>query len=141
MVDQKMLDLDGFDDVSTLLRSGIYALAKRGTIIYIGKSKSLYARIYAHRNLANRAARGQRPPAWFPASLRGIVFDQVFIRYVHIDQLDSEESRLINLYKPKFNISLKNNLRPALPATLEINGIVLQMNAPPRPQIGNLRRA
>jgi len=133
------LTLEGFTDASLLLRSGIYALCKRGTVIYIGKSKSLYARIYAHRNLANRSARGQRPPAWFPASLRGIVFDQVFIRYVHIDSLDAVETEMINLYKPKFNISLKTNLRPALPETLEVNGVVLQMRAPPRPQI--LRRA
>lgn len=137
MVDQ-MLALEGFSDVSTLLRSGIYVLAKRGTVIYVGKSKSLYARIYAHRNLANRAARGQRPPAWFPASLKGIVFDQVFIRYVHIDDLDRVEAEMINLYKPKFNISLKSNLRPALPP-LTIDGVVLQAMAPPRPQI--LRRA
>ena len=141
MVEQARLALDGFENVSSLLRSGIYVLAKRGTVIYVGKSKSLYARIYAHRNLANRAARGQRPPAWFPASLKGIIFDQVFIRYVHVDDLDRVETEMINLYKPKFNISLKNNLRQRAPLALEINGIVLQMNDPPRPQIGNLRRA
>jgi len=58
-----------------------------------------------------------------------------------VDDLDRVEAELINLYKPKFNISLKNNLRNRAPLDLNIGGVVIQMNAPPRPQIGNLRRA
>ena len=37
------MQLEGFTDVSTLLRAGVYALCKRGVVIYVGKSKSLYA--------------------------------------------------------------------------------------------------
>ena len=127
--------LEGFTDVTPLLRAGVYALARRGTVIYIGKSKSLYARIYAHRNLANRAQRGYKVPTWFPASLKGIVFDEVHIRPCRLEDLDSLEAQLINLFKPKFNLAVKNQTPVRLPHALTIAGIVLQPNAAPRPQI------
>lgn len=129
--------LEGFQDVSTLLRSGIYALCKRGVVIYVGKSKSLYSRIYTHKHFANRGAKGKAIPSWLP--VKGIQFDEVFIRYVHVDALDAAEREAINLYKPRYNESLKNNLKVALPDTLTIAGVVLQTRVPPRPQIG-LRR-
>lgn len=129
--------LEGFQDVSTLLRSGIYALCKRGVVIYVGKSKSLYSRIYTHKHFANRGAKGKAIPSWLP--VKGIQFDEVFIRYVHVDALDAAEREAINFYKPRYNESLKNNLKVALPDTLIIAGVVLQTRVPPRPQIG-LRR-
>lgn len=129
--------LEGFQDVSTLLRSGIYALCKRGVVIYVGKSKSLYSRIYTHKHFANRGAKGKAIPSWLP--VKGIQFDEVFIRYVHVDALDAAEREAINLYKPRYNESLKNNLKVSLPDTLTIAGVVLQTRVPPRPQIG-LRR-
>lgn len=128
------LKLDGFDDVSTLLRSGVYALCKRGVVIYVGKAKGLYSRIYTHKHFANRGAKGKAIPDWLPT--KGMQFDQVFIRYVHVDDLDRVEAEMINLYKPHYNQNLKNNLKVRLPSTLVIAGQVIQTNAPPRPQIG-----
>lgn len=129
------MTLDGFTDITPILRAGVYALARRGTVIYIGKSKSLYARIYAHRNLANRGQKGHKVPAWFPQSLKGIVFDEVHIRPCRLEELDALEAQLINLFKPKFNLAIKNQTPVRLPHSLTIAGIVLQPNGPPRPQI------
>lgn len=131
------LALEGFQDVSTLLRSGIYVLCRRGIVIYVGKSKSLYARIYTHKHFANRGAKGKPVPSYLP--VKGMQFDQVFIRYCHVDQLDALEAEAINRYKPHYNTNLKNGLAVKTPITLNIGGILLQMNAAPRPQIGMRR--
>lgn len=126
------MELKGFTDISSILRCGVYALCKRGVVIYVGKSKSLYARIYTHKHFANRGAKGKAIPSWLPT--KGIQFDEVFIRPCHIDQLDALEAEMINLYKPKFNQSLKNGLKTKL-GTITIAGVEIQMSAPPRPQI------
>ena len=130
------MQLDGFLDVSSLLRCGVYALCKRGVVIYVGKSKSLYARIYTHRNLTSRG-KGKKVPAWMPQSLKGIHFDEVFIRRCSLEELDALEEATINLYKPHYNINLKNNLRVRIPAGFSIEGV--QLSVIPRPQVG-LRR-
>lgn len=129
------MQLDGFLDVSSLLRAGVYALCRRGVVIYVGKSKSLYQRIYTHRNLSSRG-KDKKMPAWMPQSLKGIAFDEVLIRPCRLEELDALEEQMINLYKPHYNINLKNNLKTRAPISLNIGGLVIQMNSPPRPQIG-----
>ena len=132
------LRLEGFEDVSTLLRSGVYVLCRKGVVIYVGKAKGIYSRIYTHKNFANRAAKGLKLPSWLPVT--GLQFDQVFIRYVHVDQLDAVEAEMVNRYKPHYNTNLKNGLKVG-PISVTINGVVIQTNAAPRPQSGmSLRR-
>ena len=131
--------LEEFDEVSVILQSGVYALCKRDVVIYVGKSKSLYQRIYAHRNLANRSAKGQRPPSWWPASLKGIVFDRVFVRPCHVDELDRLEAEMIDKYKPKYNVSLANGLKVRAPINLQIGGATITLNGPSA-QPGLVRR-
>jgi excinuclease UvrABC nuclease subunit len=133
------LTLEGFENCTTLLRSGIYVLIKRGVVIYVGKSKSLYSRIYTHKHFANRGAKGKAIPAWLP--VKGMQFDEVHIRYVHVDDLDRVEAETINRYKPHYNTNLKNGLKVRTPIALNIGGVILALNeSPPRPQIGIMRR-
>ena len=128
---EQYVQLEGFTDVTTLLRAGVYALVKRGVVIYVGKSKSLYARIYAHRHYANRAARGKTIPSWLP--VKGLVFDEVHIRPCALEELDALEHAMINRYKPHYNQNLKNSLRPAFPSNFTVGGV--QLSVAPRPQI------
>lgn len=134
------MQLEGFVEVSEVLRSGVYALAKDGVIIYVGKSKSLYQRIYSHKHVAKRASQGKSIPDWLP--IKGFTFDQVFVRVCHVDQLDALEAEMINLYKPKYNSKLKNNAAPPPPTTINIRGLQLNLNAsPPAPKTeGPIRR-
>ena len=127
-----MLALEGFTDVSPLLRAGVYALCKRGVVIYVGKSKSLYARIYTHKHFANRGAKGRPIPDWLP--VKGIQFDEVFIRPCRLEDLDSLEVAMINLYKPRYNQSLKTNLKVQRDS-ITVAGMKLNLLEPPRPQI------
>jgi excinuclease UvrABC nuclease subunit len=133
------LAIEGFENCSTLLRSGIYVLVKRGVVIYVGKSKSLYSRIYTHKHFANRGAKGKAVPSWLP--VKGMQFDEVHIRYVHVDDLDRVEAETINKYKPHYNTNLKNGLKVKAPITLTIGGIALQLNGSSSPApTGILRR-
>lgn len=125
------LAIEGFEDCSTLLRSGIYILVKRGVVIYVGKSKSLYSRIYTHKHFANRGAKGKAIPSWLP--VKGMQFDEVHIRYVHVDDLDRVEAETINKYKPHYNTNLKNGLKVRAPITLTIGGVTLALNKSPSP--------
>lgn len=121
------MTLDGFTDVSDVLTVGVYALVKRGTVIYVGKSKSLYQRIYAHRHTANRAAKGKPIPSWLP--IKGFVFDQIFVRTCRIEELDSLEAAMIETYKPRYNESLKSHVKVTQPVTLRIGAFALELNA------------
>lgn len=118
--------LEGFAEVSEILKAGVYALVKNGVVIYVGKSRSLYARIYTHRTTAARKAKGKTIPTWLPA--KGFVFDQVFVKTCRLEELDELERSMINLYKPRYNESLKTNRPISVPSTLTINGILIGLN-------------
>ena len=42
-----------------------------------------------------------------PASMRGVLFDQVFVLPCRVEDLDRIERGMIDLYKPRYNIALK----------------------------------
>lgn len=96
----------GFTDASQILRSGVYILVYRGVAIYIGKSKRMLHRLYAHRTKGDK-------PSWHP--VKSFTFDQIFILPVHVDRLDEVEAQMIDLYKPRYNVNLKTARRSGLP--------------------------
>jgi hypothetical protein len=119
--------LEGFVNVSTLLKPGIYALLKEGVVVYIGQSIKPLSRVEAHRSLWGR----KKVPGWLP--IRGILFDEVHVLPCRVEQLDEVERTLIDLYKPKFNVKLK---APGC-STSEFNlttatGICVAINARPQ---------
>ena len=120
--------LEGFVDVTAVLRCGVYALVRDGIVVYVGQGKKMVARVEAHRSNWGRKS----TPAWMPVSLRGVLFDQVFVLPCRVEDLDRIEAAMIDLYKPKFNIKLK---APALNATqpITIGGVALNFR-PPAPR-------
>lgn len=124
------MQLEGFKDISEILRSGVYVLILRSRIVYIGKSKNLYARIYSHRYAATKEKRGVRLPSFMP---KGIQFDEVQIFPARLDQLDVLERAMIAKYRPQHNTMLKPPL--GQPLRLVIGSSTLTIAAkPPRPQ-------
>lgn len=124
------MELSGFISVSEVLKSGVYALVYQGVVVYIGKSKTMLIRIYTHR-----AQRGKKE---FPFSqVKGIAFDEVFVRPCPIDKLDALEYDMINLYKPRYNTQLKHFGKSTAEVVLNYNGIPLVLNRPaiPGPKI------
>ena len=131
------MQLEGFTNISEALRCGVYALLMKGKVIYIGKSKCMLVRIYSHRNAKSK--RGSLP-SWFP--IKGIAFDEVHVRPCHPDSLDKLEFDMINLYKPRLNTNLKNNLPISVPHTLRVGDIEILVAAASvvHPSIGKIER-
>lgn len=127
------MELAGFQDISKVLTCGVYALGFKGVVVYVGKSKSMYSRIYAHRNLWNQGRKGRLQPAWMPTSVKGMLFDEVYIRPCTLEQVDALEVEMINRYKPKYNIVSKTREAVAQPIELRINGVALVLNAHAKP--------
>lgn len=121
--------LEGFTDVSSILRSGVYALCARGEVIYVGKSKAMIARINTHRRAWIDKRRGQKTWITDTLGIPGLRFDQIWIRWVAPHELDAVEREMINKYKPRYNIALKNREAIAAPITLNIGGAIITMNA------------
>ena len=95
--------IEGSFNVTEILRQGVYLLSREGRVVYVGQSKCMLARIYAHRNLARK-----RVPSWLP--IRGVVFDTVEVIPCHPDRIDALERGLIDLYRPVCNRT--HNLTP-----------------------------
>lgn len=119
----------GFHDISEVLQSGVYMLVKRGVPIYIGQSKRMLHRLYAHRTKGDK-------PSWHP--IKSFVFDQIFILPVHVDKLDQVEREMIERYKPRYNISLKTAAKATLPDNFLhrlVPGLVATRALPPAPKL------
>lgn len=128
------MNLDGFTDISDSLRCGVYALASRGVVIYVGKSKKMLGRINSHRSAWADKRRG-KAESWIADRLGipGLLFDQVWVRPCRPDQLDALEEQMINLYKPRYNVQLKTSQKVAVPHRLLINGISIPLCSKPEP--------
>ena len=124
--------LDGFTEVSDVLRSGVYALVAKGQVIYVGKSKAMLARIGAHRRAWIDKRKGK---AWLTESLGipGLLFDEVHICPTPLHLLDQIEREMIDRYKPRYNIQLKTSQKIAAPIAITVAGIALTLNGPSAP--------
>ena len=69
-------------DVSAIAKPGVYVLSLRGRVVFVGRAKSMLARIYAHKV----QQRGKPTPDWSPA--KPINFDAIAIHPCLIDLLD-----------------------------------------------------
>lgn len=95
------MQLEGFNEVTGILHCCVYALASRREVVYVGKTRQPWQRLYAHVN-----ARG-RPKPYRPGMSNvkhGIKFDQVFIRNCMLGELDQLELDMIAKYLPRHNI-------------------------------------
>jgi hypothetical protein len=126
--------LEGFVNVSTLLKPGVYALLREGVVVYIGQSTKPLHRIYAHRSLANR----KKPVDWLP--IKGVVFDEIHVLPCRVEDLDVIERAMIDLYKPKYNIKLKSPHPVATEFNITIDGFTIPFNLPMRKERPVLRR-
>ena len=82
---------------------GVYALLWQGTIIYVGKSTNLLARLSMHYTKMQRHLKGLPPYEGHHAP--PIVFDDVWVKWLPCDKHDREEVRLIQKYQPRYNVA------------------------------------
>lgn len=129
------MQLAGFTDATAMLQGGVYALVHRGVVVYIGKSKVMLGRIYTHRSAWGR--KSQKAVGLKPIS--GILFDSVWVQPCASDKIDALEYAMINLYKPRYNYQLRNDLPP--PDLMSLVSDLVSKAILPRPQPeGTIRR-
>lgn len=83
---------------------GVYCLYWQGTVVYVGKSTNIMARLGKHYVKMQRHLKGLPPYEQNEAA--PIVFDDVWVKWVPVDILDREEIRLIQRYQPRYNVLL-----------------------------------
>lgn len=125
--------LDGFSDVSEILRGGVYILVAKGVVIYVGKSKSMLARVNTHRKKWVDKRKGNKLADFIP--IPGLLFDEIHIRPCRLDEIDALERQMIDRYKPKYNVRLQTKTISA-PVRLVIGAREVMLNAsPPAPKL------
>lgn len=130
--------LDGFVEVTPVLRCAVYALVKHGRVIYIGKSKQPLARINAHRRRwADK--RKKVPLVEALSNIPGLLFDEVHIRPCREDQLDAVEREMIDRYRPPVNKNLVPTGPIRAPVKVKIGAIEICLN-PAQPMGQPMRR-
>ncbi len=94
------MEVDGFVEISFMLHCAVYALLRRGEVVYIGQSKKPLTRVYSHAN-----ARGKLEPwkAGYRQRKVGFAFDRIWIRPCMLKELDEVEAAMIRKYQPKYN--------------------------------------
>lgn len=98
------MKLEDFADISEVLGGGIFVLAYRGEVVFIGKTT---------RGMLSKIAnyRAKDLPSWFPR----VTFDQLLVKFVHPDELDAAYHSLIAEHRPKHN----RDILPALAQPME----------------------
>src|SRR6266436_1580548 len=104
-----------FIDISKLMHCGVYALLKRGQVVYVGKSTKPLMRLYRH--MCNR---GRILKKTFDANAdvlptnneKGINFDGIWFLPCMLGQLSTLETYFIKEHRPKYNVLHNPDLKP-----------------------------
>lgn len=118
------MELDGFVNASALLKGGVYVLLFKGKVIYIGKSKCMLTRVYAHKSLHKRRP-GSDVPKWLP--VKGIEYDEILVRPCALSDVDRLEQEMIKLYKPRYNVMHVGH-KVSMPITLRRGNVEIVLN-------------
>jgi len=119
--------IEGFTAAGAILKSGVYALVLRGSVVYIGKSKNILSRVYTHRSMWAAKRRGR---AVKHIATPGIQFDDFLYCACPEHQLDALEQALIRKYKPIHNKQHNSRDMITQPIELVIQGVALRLNDP-----------
>lgn len=122
--------LPGFQRLEGILKSGVYALAYHGEVVYIGKSKELVRRLYEHRLAYLNFRAGKRRKVHPFSQAKAVLFDDILIRPCPMEELDAMEQALIAEFQPKINVKHKTPERVTKPISLVIKGRAFTINKP-----------
>lgn len=123
------LAIEGFANVTEILRGGVYILVHKSEVVYVGKSKRMLNRIPVHLK-AWAARRREKMPHFVQEA--GIYYDEVHIRPCHPDQIDALEQAMIEMFKPKFNTQHKAPGPTSIPIQIKVGTATVMLGAPAR---------
>lgn len=134
------MKLDGFTEVTPILRSGIYVLIAKGTVVYVGKSKAIMGRLNSHRTGWIDKRKGRKPWVQEVCGIPALWFDEIHVKYVPAHLLDAAERDAIDRYKPRYNIKLQTKtITTAFDLTIGSHSIRIN-SPPPAPKLRIERR-
>jgi hypothetical protein len=94
------MEEDGFFDYSALMHCAVYALLRKGVVVYIGQSKSTAQRLATHcgkrKGRPRKVGFTQKIPV-------GFAFDAIWVRPCMLGELSTIEVAMIKKYQPKYN--------------------------------------
>lgn len=122
-----MLKDDGFVCYGALLHCAVYALVRRGVVVYIGKSKFLTTRIHEH--IRKRGKTPAKKLLYGTSEYKGMMFDDIWVRPCMLGELDHLEVQMIRKYQPKYNVQHRE-VPPALDLS-ELLKAIIPMRGPP----------
>jgi len=119
-------------NITKLMHCGVYALVRKGVVVYVGKSKQPLMRIFRHvsnrgKPLGQKMFGGYTSPA---QDGKGIVFDTIWFLPCMLGQMGTLEVRFIKMFMPKHNVMHNPDLRPKpvpIPIPEDIRAILKQM--------------
>src|SRR5258705_247134 len=125
----------GFMDVTKLMHCGVYALVRKGEVVYVGKSKQPLMRIFRHvsnrgKPLGQKLFGGYSSPA---QDGKGIMFDTIWFLLCMLGQLYTMEVRFIKMFMQKHNVKHTPDPKsrpvrgPTIPIPDDIKAILKQM--------------
>jgi GIY-YIG catalytic domain len=102
------MEEDGFVDVSAMMHCLVYALLRRGKVVYVGQSKTPLRRLYEHMKTQGKA----KDPLYGTSVYKGMVFDAIWIRPCMLAELSKIEMAAIAKHQPKYNVAGKLKVPP-----------------------------
>lgn len=103
--------MEGFVDVSTMLRRGVYILLHQGVVVYVGQAQLMLGRVYSHRVAWGSK---KRKPITSVIPAKGMLFDQIFVRPCQLGEANALEIELIKQHHPRYNMQHKSSIPPEL---------------------------
>lgn len=131
------LELDGFVDCTAVLNCAVYALVRKGKVVYVGQSRSAHARISTHCRMRRKRA----PREGAKNSIAGIAFDAIWVRQCTLGELDRLEAAMIKKHEPKHNVVLKPTAPPLpIEELMRLVPMLVQAAEPAQPTTSVYRR-
>lgn len=108
--------LEGFTDISSLLRPAIYILLRDGEVMYVGKSKHPLFRIQSHKNqhLYLKNKKKSIKTVYGKRYVKEIPFNEIKLLPCDEDKLDETEIALIKQLNPRYNYIHKPTPEPTI---------------------------
>lgn len=123
------LSADGFVRLPGVeVPSGVYCLLRRGEVVYVGKSKSVLHRVSQHRAKRDGPEKSRaRQRLWASAgdaTAFDIRFDDVWVLFCELRDLERLELEYIDRFKPRWNIQIRE---PLPKHRIDIHALAAQM--------------
>ena len=125
-----------FESIGNATKPCVYCLVYKGKVMYVGQSAKPFARFHQHT-----ITKKSMMTPFGPRVVKKIPFDDVWIRPCMSCDMDALEVRLIQKYRPQFNIKHNEDLVEKVDFKELIRSLVpAKASVTVHPTIGHINR-